>query len=135
MHNDAGKCRIMPYSHVPHSAFRLSVKGMPDTSTGGHDRNLRMGTPVWLHLGDMHLPEEPLAENHTVDVAVVGSGMSGTLITDAVLRTGKSVAVVDRLGLGRGSNPASTALLQFEIDQPLRLRDRRRFSVWLDRRS
>lgn len=123
----------MPYSHVPHSAFRLSGKGMPEMTTGGRDRNLRMGTPVWLRLGDMLLPEELLAENHTV--AVVGSGMSGTLITDAVLRTGKSVAVVDRLGLVRGSSPASTALLQFEIDQPLRARNRLRFSAWLDRRS
>ena len=67
----------------------------------------------------MRLPGEPLAEDRTIDVAVVGGGVSGALITDAVLRTGKSVAVIDRRGLVRGSSPASTALLQFEIDQPL----------------
>jgi glycine/D-amino acid oxidase-like deaminating enzyme len=41
------------------------------------------------------------------------------LIADAVLRAGKSVAVLDRRGPVQGSTPASTALLQFEIDQPL----------------
>lgn len=84
-------------------------------------RDLKSGTPVWLRRGGVRLPEAPLARNLAVDVAVVGGGVSGALIADAVLRTGKSVAVVDRRGLVRGSSPASTALLQFEIDQPLTL--------------
>jgi glycine/D-amino acid oxidase-like deaminating enzyme len=42
-------------------------------------------------------------------------------MTDAVLQTGLSVAAVDRRGFVRGSTPASTALLQFEIDKPLTL--------------
>lgn len=88
-------------------------------STDARDLDLRTGTPVWLRRGNVRLPQEPLAENRTVDVVVVGGGVSGALITDAVLRTGKSVAVVDRRGLVRGSSAASTALLQFEIDQPL----------------
>ncbi|MFM9862587.1 MAG: NAD(P)/FAD-dependent oxidoreductase [Micropepsaceae bacterium] len=54
-----------------------------------------------------------------VDVAVVGGGVSGALVTDAILEIGKTVAVFDRRGFTKGSTPASTALLQFEIDEPL----------------
>ena len=65
------------------------------------------------------MPSAPLAGNIKVDVAVVGAGVSGALVADALLRAGKSVAVLDRRGPVKGSTPASTALLQFEIDQPL----------------
>jgi glycine/D-amino acid oxidase-like deaminating enzyme len=54
-----------------------------------------------------------------VDFAVVGGGITGALVADALLQAGRKVAVFDRRGLGRGSTPASTALLQFEIDTPL----------------
>lgn len=54
-----------------------------------------------------------------VDVAVVGAGVSGALITDALLETNQRVAVFDRRGPVLGSTPASTALLQFDLDQPL----------------
>lgn len=65
------------------------------------------------------MPHRPLTTKLEVDVAIVGAGVSGALIADSVLRTGRSVAVFDRRGPVRGSTPASTALLQFEIDQPL----------------
>ena len=82
-------------------------------------RDLRTGTPVWLRHGDVRVPSSPLARDIVVDVAVVGAGVSGALVADALLRSGKSVAVFDRRGAVKGSTPASTALLQFDIDQPL----------------
>ncbi len=82
-------------------------------------RDLRTGTPYWLRRGDVRVACSPLAADVAVDVAVVGAGVSGALVVDALLRSGKSVAVLDRRGPVRGSTPASTALLQFEIDQPL----------------
>jgi glycine/D-amino acid oxidase-like deaminating enzyme len=54
-----------------------------------------------------------------IDVAVVGAGVSGALVADAMLQAGKRVAVLDRRGPVLGSTPASTALVQFELDQPL----------------
>ncbi len=54
-----------------------------------------------------------------MDVAIVGAGVSGALMADALLNTGKTVAVFDRRGPIRGATAASTALLQFELDQPL----------------
>lgn len=88
-------------------------------ATATLQRNLRTGTPVWLRRGGVRVASAPLAENLKVDVVVVGAGVSGALVTDALLRAGKSVAVLDRRGSVKGSTPASTALLQFDIDQPL----------------
>jgi glycine/D-amino acid oxidase-like deaminating enzyme len=82
-------------------------------------RNLRTGTPVWLRHGDVRVPFGALRESIAVDVAVVGAGVTGALMADALLQAGKSVAVLDRRGPARGSTSASTALLQFELDQPL----------------
>jgi glycine/D-amino acid oxidase-like deaminating enzyme len=65
------------------------------------------------------VPHRPLTTNVDVDVAIVGAGVSGALIADALLQAGKRVVVLDRRGPLKGSTPASTALLQFEIDQPL----------------
>ena len=59
-------------------------------------RDLRTGTPVWLRRGDVKVACAPLAESITVDVAVVGAGVSGALVVDAILRTCMSVAVLDR---------------------------------------
>lgn len=82
-------------------------------------RDLRTGTPFWLRNGDVHVASSPLDANIDVDVAIVGAGVSGSLVADAMLRSGKRIAVLDRRGAVKGSTPASTALLQFEIDQPL----------------
>ena len=82
-------------------------------------RDLRSGRPVWLARGEPRLPVTALERSIEVDVAVVGAGVSGALVADALLQAGKSVAVLDRRGPVRGSTAASTALLQFELDQPL----------------
>lgn len=82
-------------------------------------RDLRTGTPLWLRRGPARVLSTPLAVNLKVDVVVVGAGVSGAMVTDALLRAGKTVAVLDRRGPVKGSTPASTALLQFDIDQPL----------------
>jgi glycine/D-amino acid oxidase-like deaminating enzyme len=87
-------------------------------------RNLRTGTPVWLSRGPNASPFARLEKSLKVDVAIVGAGVSGALIADALLSTGKSVAVFDRRGPGKGSTAASTALLQFELDTPLSLLSR-----------
>ncbi|WP_137128423.1 FAD-binding oxidoreductase [Roseomonas sp. HF4] len=80
---------------------------------------LRTGVPVWLADGARAPASTALVANLKVDVAVIGGGISGALVTDALLQAGLSVAVFDRIGFVRGSTPASTAMLQFEIDQPL----------------
>jgi glycine/D-amino acid oxidase-like deaminating enzyme len=84
-------------------------------------RNLRTGLPVWLARQERDAPDHLPIHALTVDVAVIGGGVSGALVADAMLQAGQTVAVFDRRGLVKGSTPASTALLQFEIDTPLTL--------------
>jgi glycine/D-amino acid oxidase-like deaminating enzyme len=52
------------------------------------------------------------------DVAVVGTGITGALMADALLSAGLSVVALDRRPAMTGSSPASTALLQSELDVP-----------------
>lgn len=82
-------------------------------------RNLRTGVPVWLAEEEPATSQRPLTHDLVVDVAVIGGGVSGALVADAMVQAGQTVAIFDRRGLVKGSTPASTALLQFEIDQPL----------------
>ncbi len=86
---------------------------------------LRTGTPIWLADGARPPAAAALKANLKVDVAVIGGGISGALVTDALLQAGLRVGVFDRVGFVSGSTPASTALLQFEIDQPLTLLGKR----------
>lgn len=53
------------------------------------------------------------------DALVIGAGISGALIAEALSDAGLRVVVVDRRGAVRGSTVASTALIQYELDTPL----------------
>jgi glycine/D-amino acid oxidase-like deaminating enzyme len=53
------------------------------------------------------------------DVAIVGAGISGALVADALIATGRRIVVIDAGEPGLGSTAASTALLQYEIDTHL----------------
>ncbi|MDP3660691.1 FAD-binding oxidoreductase [Phenylobacterium sp.] len=60
----------------------------------------------------------PLKEAISVDVAIVGAGISGAFMAHELSRD-HSLAVLDRRPPLTGSTVASTALLQWEIDLPL----------------
>ncbi len=55
----------------------------------------------------------------SIDVAIIGAGMSGALTAYYLRNSGFSLAVFDRRHVGMGSTAASTAFLQYEIDTPL----------------
>lgn len=99
-------------------------------------RDLRTGSPPWRATGRGVLEGRRLSGPMRCDAVVVGAGISGALIADALIREGLHVAMVDRRGVARGSTPASTALLLYELDQPL-VRLRRKLGwqaarqVWL----
>jgi glycine/D-amino acid oxidase-like deaminating enzyme len=64
------------------------------------------------------VPSAPLVRDAEADVVVVGAGVTGALVAEAV--SGHcSVVVLDRRGPVRGSTSASTALVCYEIDTPL----------------
>lgn len=54
-----------------------------------------------------------------VDVLIVGAGITGALAAHELTKAGATVAIADSRRAGSGSTPASTALLQYEIDTPL----------------
>jgi len=64
------------------------------------------------------VPSARLTHDIDTDVLVVGAGISGALVAEA-LAGDYRVVVVDRRGAAKGATPASTALVQYEIDTPL----------------
>ena len=82
-------------------------------------RDLRTGVPLWLASGAPRLAPLRKGASPRPDVVVVGTGISGALVADALLNAGYSVLAADRRKPMSGSTPASTALLQSELDTPL----------------
>ena len=83
------------------------------------DRDLRTGTPVWSSYASSSITVEALRQGIRADVVVVGAGVTGALIAEALSSRGLSTVVLDRRQPSHGSTAASTALLQFELDTPL----------------
>lgn len=65
------------------------------------------------------VPKSALHRDLNTDVLVVGAGVSGALVAEVLAADGHSVAIVDRRGPFQGSTAASTALVQYQIDEPL----------------
>jgi len=81
-------------------------------------RDLRSGRSLWADSAFLGVPVRPLKQAISVDVAIVGAGISGALMAHELSRD-HEVAVLDRRPPIMGSTVASTALLQWEIDLPL----------------
>jgi glycine/D-amino acid oxidase-like deaminating enzyme len=87
--------------------------------TATHTTDLRTGMSPWA-LRDSRGPgAEALPGDVKTDVLVVGAGISGAMIAQALAEAGREVVVIDRRGAARGSTIASTALLQYELDTPM----------------
>lgn len=81
--------------------------------------DLRTGAPVWSAYRAPRVPSEPLRRDIKGDILVVGCGISGAMAAEALAARGLSVVMIDRRGPLMGSTAATTALVQYEIDQPL----------------
>lgn len=81
--------------------------------------DLRTGRSIWQARRCPPVPQSKLARDIVCDALVVGAGISGALIADSLSDAGLEVVVVDRRGALRGSTPASTSLIQYELDKPL----------------
>lgn len=81
-------------------------------------RDLRTGRSLWADSPGLGVPVRPLTRAISVDVAIVGAGISGAFMAHELSKD-HSVAVLDRRAPLKGSTLASTALLQWEIDLPL----------------
>ena len=82
-------------------------------------RDLRTGRPIWAGRRAASVAHQRLTHDIETDVLIIGAGITGALIADALTSEGVEVVVVDKRGLAKGSTVASTALVQYEIDTPL----------------
>lgn len=83
-------------------------------------RNLRTGRSVWEGRRAAKVRHATLAKNLETDVLIIGGGITGAMIADALTQAGLGVVVADRRrDPVKGSTVASTALVQYEIDTPL----------------
>ncbi|HYD00906.1 MAG TPA: FAD-dependent oxidoreductase, partial [Phycisphaerales bacterium] len=83
--------------------------------------DLRSGTPYWAVHGGLLGVYPPMLDDVEADVAVVGAGITGALVAHRLSMDGHRCVVLDRREVGWGSTMGSTALLQYEIDVPLRV--------------
>lgn len=81
---------------------------------------LRAGCPFWLLQAGERAAWPDLEGDATADVVVIGAGITGALAAWRLAESGIDTLLLDRRGVGQGSTAASTALLQYELDTPLR---------------
>ena len=65
------------------------------------------------------VPHRALTRDTSAEVLIVGAGITGAMIADALVEAGLDTIVVDRRRPTQGSTVASTALVAYEIDMPL----------------
>jgi glycine/D-amino acid oxidase-like deaminating enzyme len=80
---------------------------------------VRSAQPYWLMRDGIGDAGPRLVRSLECDVAVIGAGIVGALVADALVATGRRVVVLDRHEPAQASTSASTALLQYEIDTHL----------------
>jgi glycine/D-amino acid oxidase-like deaminating enzyme len=81
--------------------------------------DLKSGYPYWAVKNGLMVAFPPLRQDLRCDVAIIGGGLTGSLIANEFSAHGHDVAVLEQRDIGWGSTAASTALLQYEIDTHL----------------
>ncbi len=60
-----------------------------------------------------------LKEDLETEIVIIGGGITGALISCALIDMGKEVIMVDKRDVGQGSTAATTSMIQYEIDVPM----------------
>lgn len=81
--------------------------------------DLHSGLPYWIIRNGLFNYYQPLKEDLSIDVAIIGSGITGALVAHELCSAGIRCAVIDKRTISTGSTAASTSQLQYEIDKPL----------------
>lgn len=82
--------------------------------------DLHSGTPFWPLRNGLLATYPALDRSLDTRVAILGAGVTGALVAHHLAEAGVECAVLDRRDVATGSTAASTSLLQYEIDVPLR---------------
>jgi glycine/D-amino acid oxidase-like deaminating enzyme len=87
-------------------------------------RDLRTGKTYW-EAKRRRTPKPTVTLEDFYDAVVVGAGISGALVAERLTRRKRRVLVCDKRIPAAGSTAASTALIQWEIDVPLTMLERK----------
>src|SRR6478609_9653582 len=82
--------------------------------------DLRSDYPFWLLKDGIITSYPSLNKDLDTEIVIIGAGITGALMAYYLGKAGFKVVIVDRRHVGMGSTAASTGLLQYEIDTPLR---------------
>lgn len=80
---------------------------------------LRSPESFWLLKNGILHNYPSLQKNITCDIAVIGSGITGALISHTLHNAGYKTVVIDKRDVANGSSAATTSMLQYEIDVPM----------------
>lgn len=81
--------------------------------------DLYSGLPYWIVKNSLYDYFNLLDKDYKTDVVIVGSGITGSLVAHELCKAGIKCCIIDKRTPSTGSSSASTALLQYEIDEPL----------------
>lgn len=82
--------------------------------------NLTSSHPFWSVNNGLPANYPSLNHDASCDAVVIGGGITGSLAAIHLAEAGVKTLLIDKRDIGTGSTSASTALLQYEIDVPLR---------------
>ena len=71
-------------------------------------KDLRTGRSVWQGRRARAVPHRRLRRDIETDVLVIGAGITGAMISDALSALGLKVVIADKRGPAKGSTAAST---------------------------
>ncbi|MEI9917813.1 MAG: FAD-binding oxidoreductase [Bacteroidota bacterium] len=80
---------------------------------------LRSSETFWLLKNGLGFSYPSLKEDATCDVVVVGAGITGALMAFQLSSEGYNTILIDKNDVSQGSTSATTAILQYELDEPL----------------
>ena len=81
--------------------------------------HLRTVESYWLLQNGLMYSYPSLQQDMDCEIALIGGGITGALISHALLNAGYEVTLFDRRDIGQGSSSATTSMLQYEIDTQL----------------
>ncbi|MCH5717438.1 FAD-binding oxidoreductase [Niabella hibiscisoli] len=80
---------------------------------------LRTYESFWLLKNGLLHTYPSIQQNISSDIIVLGGGITGALIADALVKEGYDTVLIDKNDIALGSTSATTSMLQYEIDVPL----------------
>jgi glycine/D-amino acid oxidase-like deaminating enzyme len=80
---------------------------------------LRSKETYWLLKNGLITSYPSLQNDITCEVLIVGGGITGALIAYQLSSEGFKVILIDKRDIAMGSTSATTAMIQYEIDEPL----------------